>query len=139
MESLLRAHRATWLSERVLPLDLKQVGIVSALSLLGTFANPYRFHLLPAAFKILYSPVAFEHFTEMSSMTFRRPQDFVLMLLVMMAFLALGRLRSLALFELLTLLAGTLVAFRIERDAWLVVFPAIGILVRRAPSRARRD
>lgn len=128
VESLLRTRHATWLSERVLPLDLKQVGIVGLLSLLGTFANPYTFHLLPASFRILYSPVAFEHFTEMSSMTFRRPQDFVLMLLVMMAFLALGRLRSLALFELLTLLAGTLVAFRIDRDAWLVVLAAIGIL-----------
>jgi hypothetical protein len=128
VERILRAQHPTWLSERVLPLDLEQVSIVSLLSLLVTFANPYTFHLLPAAFKILYSPVGFEHFTEMSSMSFRRPQEFALMLLVMMAFLALGRRRSLAAFELITLLAGTLFAFRIERDGWLAVLPAVAIL-----------
>jgi len=128
LEKALRDQGATWLSSRIFPLDLKQVGIVSLLSLLATFANPYTVHLLPAAFKVLYSPVAFEHFTEMSSMSFRHPQEFVLMLLVMAAFLALGSLRSLALFETAALLGGTLVAFRIERDAWLVVLPAIGVL-----------
>ncbi len=128
VETALRDQGATWLSARILPLDLKQVGIVSLLSLLATFVNPYTVHLLPAAFKVLYSPVSFEHFTEMSSMSFKHPQEFVLMLLVMMAFLALGRLRSLALFETIALLGGTLVAFRIERDAWMVVLPSMGVL-----------
>jgi hypothetical protein len=128
LEKVLRKLRVSRLSERILPLDLRQAGIVSVLSLLGTFVNPYTVHLLPAAFKVLYSPVAFDHFTEMSAMSFRRPQEFVLMLLVMTAFLALGRRRSLELFELMTLVAGTLVAFRIERDGWLVVLPAIAVL-----------
>ncbi|MGP8093894.1 MAG: hypothetical protein ACLP72_11290 [Candidatus Sulfotelmatobacter sp.] len=128
LEKMLRALRVNWLSERVRPLDLKQVGIASVLSVLGTLANPYTVHLLPAAFKVLYSPVGFEHFTQMSAMSFRRPQEFALMLLVMAAFLALGRRRSLDLFELMTLVAGTLVAFRIERDGWLAVLPAIAVL-----------
>ena len=54
-------------------------------------------------------------------MSFRRPQEFAIMLLLMTAFLVLGRQRSLALFELLILVAGTLVAFRIQRDGWLAV------------------
>ncbi len=128
LEKALRNQGAVWLNERIRPLDLKQVGIVGFLSLLATFANPYTVHLLPSAFRILYSPVGFEHFTELSSMSFRRPQEFMLMLLVMMAFLALGRLRSVAPFEILTLVAAMLVAFRIERDGWLVVLPAIGII-----------
>jgi hypothetical protein len=64
----------------------------------------------------------------MASMSFRRPQDYVLMLLVMMAFLAIGRKRSLEVFELLVLLGGTALAFRIQRDAWTVVLPAIAVL-----------
>jgi hypothetical protein len=128
LEEIFRAHRVTWFSERVLPLDLKQVGIATFLSLLGTFVNPYTVHPLPAAFKVLYSPVGLEHFTEMSAMSFRRPPQFVLMLLVMMAFLALGRLRSLMLFELTALIAATVVAFRIERDGWLAVLTAIAVI-----------
>ncbi len=128
LEKALRERGASWLSERMRPLDLKQVGIVSLLSLLATLANPYTVHLLPAAFRALYSPVMFEHFPELSSMSFRRQQEFMLMLLVMMAFLALGRLRSIASFEMMTLVAAMLVAFRIERDGWLVVLPAIGII-----------
>lgn len=128
IEGSLRARGVRWLSDQVRPLDPQPVAIVSFLSLLATFANPYMVHLLPSAFKNLYSTVGFEHFTEMSSMTFRRPQEYALMLLVMMAYLALGRRRSLALFELMALLAGTLVAFRVARDGWMVVLPAVAVL-----------
>jgi hypothetical protein len=64
----------------------------------------------------------------MRSMSFRRPQEFLLMLLVMAAFFALGRRRSLEVFELLALIAGTVIAFRIQRDAWLAVLPAVAVL-----------
>ena len=128
VEGALRNSRVGWIDERIIRLDLKQVATVALLSLLATLVNPYGFRLVPAALKALYSPVGFEHFAEMSAMHFRRPQEFVLMLLVMLAFLALGRKRSLDLFALLALLAGTLLAFRIARDGWLVVLPAIAVL-----------
>lgn len=117
-----------WIDARVLPVSLRPATVIGALSWLATFLTPYTFHLLPRGFSVLYSPAAFEHFSEMSSMSFRRPQEFVLMLLVMAGFLALGRRRSLALFESLILIAGTLVAFRIQRDAWLAVLPAVAVL-----------
>lgn len=125
-----RSFPKNLLSDRILPLDLKQVGIAGCLSFLAAFATPYPLRLLPAAFKVLYSPMGFEHFSEMSSMTFRTPRDYLLMLLVMLAFLAMGRRRSLELFELMTLIAGTLLAFRVDRDGWLAVLPAISVLAR---------
>jgi hypothetical protein len=130
VEHWLRTLGVTCLSRRTVPLPLSQVSAIAALSFLATFATPYGFRLLPAVFKTLYSEVAFEHFAEMASMSFRRPQEYILMLLVMMAFLALGRRRSLEVFELCMLLAGTAVAFRIQRDAWLVVLPSIAVLSR---------
>jgi len=84
--------------------------------------------LLPDFLKSQYSEVGFVHFSELASMGFRRPQDYVVMLLVMFAFLALGRRRSLELFELLVLLGGTAIAFRIQRDVWLAVLPAIAVI-----------
>ena len=128
---------AGWISSRIMPLPPVQIGAVTLLSAIATLATPYGFQLLPGAVQAIYSDVAFEHFAEMSSMGFRRPQEFLLMLLVMMAFLALGRLRSLELFELLMLLGGTAVAFRIQRDGWMVVLPAIAVLA--AGFLAERD
>jgi len=130
VEHWLRGLGGSWLSARILPLPLVRVSAITGLSLAATFATPYGFRLIPAFFKASYSGVAFEHFSEMSSMSFRRPQDYVVMLVVMMAFLALGRRRSLEMFELLILLGGTALAFRIQRDVWLVVLPAIATLSR---------
>lgn len=142
VEDGLRMMGVAWMSPRVVFVPLAHTASVVALSTLATLATPYTFRLLPGAIQALYSDVAFEHFAELGSMSFRRPQEFVLMLLVMMAFLALGRLRSLELFELLMMLAGTAVAFRIQRDGWVVVLPAIavvagGFLVDRDQNHAR--
>lgn len=127
IERLLRDFGFCWIDDRIAQVRIQTTGIAAGLSFLATLFTPYTFHLLPRAFSVLYSAVGFEHFSEMTSMSFRRPQEYMLMLLMMAAFLALGRRRSLALFEVLTLIAGMLVAFRIQRDAWLVV-PAIAVL-----------
>jgi len=125
-----RTMEVPWLSSRVLPPPLPQVIAIAALSLIATFMTPYGYRLFAAFFRTCYSDIGFEHFAEMSAMSFRRPQDYVLMLLAMMAFLALGRQRSLELFELLVLFGGTVVAFRIQRDGWIVVLAAVAVLSR---------
>ncbi len=128
IEQALRMRHPVWISPGIVPVNPARVGAVTVLSLLATFVTPYGFHLLPEGFKALYSDVGFEHFSEMSAIAFRTPQEYVLMLMVMIAFLTLGRRRSLALFELMILLAGTALAFRIERDSWIAVLAAIAII-----------
>lgn len=61
-------------------------------------------------------------------MAFRRPQHFVLLLLVMAAFLALGRRRSRDLFKFGVLGVFAMLAFRVQRDVWCVVLPAIAVI-----------
>ena len=130
IEDWLRTLGVAWLSSRISALPLRQVSAIAALSFLAIFATPSGYRLLGAFFRTYYGAVGFEHFAEMSAMGFRRPQDYVLMLLVMTAFLALGRRRSVELFELLVLLGGTVVAFRIQRDGWIVVLTAVAVLSR---------
>jgi len=75
----------------------------------------------------------------MYPMGFRRPRDFVLSLLVMTAFLALGRKRSWDLVKLSTMVAATLIAFRFARDGWCAVLLAVAIIgdeLAAGPSRA---
>lgn len=130
IEHWLRTMGVGWLSQRIQPLPLMPVSAIAALSLLATGMTPYGYRLLGAFPKVCYSEVGFQHFTEMSATTFRRPPDYLVMLLVMMAFLALGRRRSLELFELLMLLGATALAFRVQRDGWMVVLAAVAVLSR---------
>ncbi len=139
IEPLLKSSGTGWLVDPSVPLPLAKVGTIAGISFLVTFANPYSVHLIPSAFQSLYSDVAFSHFAEMRSISFRHPQEFTLMLLVMAAFLALGRLRRLRIFELAMLIAGTAVAFRIQRDGWLAVLPAIAILAEGFHYRGDRE
>ncbi|MGH9641429.1 MAG: hypothetical protein ACRD3Q_03300, partial [Terriglobales bacterium] len=67
-------------------------------------------------------------FAGMQPFSFRRPQDFLLLLLVMAAFFVLGRQRSRDLFKLGMLGTFIMLAFRIQRDAWCVVLPAIAVI-----------
>lgn len=130
IERWLRTLSVSWLSKAILPLPLKLVSAIAALSVLATCVTPYGYRPLANFLQALYSDVAFQHFAGLSAMSFRRPQDYALMLMVMMAFLALGRRRSLELFELLVLLGGTAIAFRVQQDGWMVVLAAVGVLSR---------
>ena len=128
IESWLRRSAGNWLDREIRPLARQPIHVVSACSVFASMVNPYTFHLFPAAYRALYSDAAFGHFAEMRAMSFRQSQDYGLMLVVMAAFLALGRRRSLRVFEVMALMAGTLVGFRIQREVWMAVLPAIAIL-----------
>ncbi len=108
--------------------SLTKVLAISGLSALATLFTPYPFQLFSSAFQSAYGRVIFEDFQEMQAMDFRRPQHFVLMLLVMMAFVALGRQRSRDLFKLSAIILFVALAFRVQRDVWCVVFVAIAII-----------
>jgi len=108
--------------------SLAKVSAIAGLSIVATLLTPYSFQLFPSAFQTVYSKVLFEDFQEMQALGFRRPEHFVLLLLVMAAFLALGRQRSRDLFKLGVMGIFVMLAFRVQRDVWCVVFPAIAVI-----------
>jgi hypothetical protein len=139
IEHWLRKLRVSWLSPSKLLLNSKQVAGIAALCLLATCVTPYGYRPWGTLRDALYSDVAIHHFAEMSAMGFRRPEDYILMLLVMMAFVTLGRRRSVGLFQLFVLLAGTGIAFRIQRDGWIVVLAAVGVPLMSSFFERQRD
>jgi hypothetical protein len=143
IESWPRRSAVNWLDREIRPLARPPVLLVSACSLLAAIVNPYTFHLFPAAYRTLYSAAGFSYFAEMRAMSFRQPQDYALMLLIMAAFLALGRRRSLRVFELLALTGATLLGFRVQREAWMAALIAVAILAdaiaRTATDREQRE
>jgi hypothetical protein len=130
LEQVLKTSSGGWLDEQTRLVPLSSCALLFGGSLLAVLVNPYTYRVFGEAYRLLYSAMGFQYFAELRAMSFRSPQDYVLMLLVMAAFLALGRRRSVNIFELLTLIGGTLVAFRIQREAWMAVLPAIAVLSR---------
>lgn len=128
LENFLRRFPAIPISDRIPSLPLDKVGLVAGLSVISTLLTPNSVRAVPAAFRALYSEVLLQYFAEMQSLLFRTLRDFALMLLVMASFLALGRRRSLAAFELMALIVCTALGFRFQRDAGFVVLTAVAVL-----------
>ncbi|HTR27526.1 MAG TPA: hypothetical protein VMI10_26385 [Terriglobales bacterium] len=128
IESLLRRFPAIPLRGRIRPLPLERVGLIAGLSMLCCSFTLYPLSAVLPAFKALYSNVVLRYFAEMRSLAFRTPRDFVLMLLMMAAFLALGRRRWVDAFEVLVLVACTALGFRFQRDAGFAALVAVAVL-----------
>jgi hypothetical protein len=126
-------HRSGFGSYTLPALPFSKSLAIAGITCVATLVTPYSFRLFPEIIKTVYSKVQFEAFAEMSSMEFRRPQNFVLLLLVMAAFFALGRQRSRDLFKIAVMNIFVILAFRIQRDAWCVVLPAIAVLADALP------
>ena len=135
-ENAARRSQLAFLKNQYPPASSAQLGAVLGGSALCVLLSPYSFHVFSDFGETLYSSVGFRYFAEMHSMAFRSPQEYLLMLLIMTAFLALGRRRSLEIFEISFLIAATLLAFRIQRDAWIAALAAVTIISRGFKSEA---
>jgi hypothetical protein len=121
-------HSSSTDSFSVPSLPLGKVFTIAGMSLGATLVTPYSFHLYTSALQTTYSRVLFDNFPDMQALGFRQPQDFVLLLLAMAAFLALGKQRTRDVFKASVLVIFLMMAFRIQRDAWCLALPAIAII-----------
>ena len=107
---------------------LRTVGIATAASFAATLCNPYGYHLWEAALRSVSLFAADPYIAEMHALRFRQPQDYVLLLLIMTAFFAIGRRHARNLYSTLLLTFCSIVSFHIQRDAWLVTIGAVAVL-----------
>ena len=121
IEQYRRSQTAAWI-------QLRPLVLTSLFSLLATLINPYGFHLIPQFLPSAYSAAAFKYFGEMLPLSFRQPQDYVLLLLVMGAFFSIGRNHSRSVFNIALLALAACVAFRIQRETWFVALASVAII-----------
>jgi hypothetical protein len=105
----------------------RKAGIVATLCGIATLVTPYTYHLYGGFFASVTS-AANRYFPDFNALGFRRPQDYVLMLLTMAAFLALGLRRSRDLFQIALMIGCTMLSFHAQRDAWFAVLAAIAVI-----------
>ena len=97
------------------------------LAVIATFVTPN----LHRPYQVFFGGVtssANRYLPGFPAMTFKQPQDYLLLLLTMAAFLSLGVRRSRDTFQILLLIACTLLSFHSQRDTWMVALAAIAII-----------
>ncbi len=128
IEQLCRQSGIGWFDIPAPAIRPSKLGAVAAISFCATFLSPYTWRLHAMVWQSATSSAADRYFRELHAMRFRQPQDYVLMLLAMTAFFALGRRRSRNLFLIASLIVAAVISFRFVRDNWLVVVVAVAII-----------
>jgi hypothetical protein len=121
--------------ERGAGVPLGRMALITAACLLATFISPYGWELHSLLWRTATHTTADRFFRELHSLRFRQTQDYLLMLLTMAAFFALGRRRSHDLFLITLLMVTAVISFRTMRDNWLVVVVAVAIVGNAARSQ----
>ncbi len=140
-EALIR-RRATKpaTSVRVLPL----LGTLVA-SVLAVCVNPYGWHLYQEAYALAAQPGVMNHVTELQAIPFRALPDFGVLLLALGAAASFGWERRVSLFEGFMFALACWLAFRSQRDVWVLAVVASAVLAsclgrmqaEAVPARAR--
>jgi len=121
------ARGLRWLDQPKRQIPLKPVSLTLCVSLIVSLANPYSWHPYVSFFQNEFSPVN-HHLPGYNAMSFRQPQDYLLMLLGMSAFLALGLRRSRNLFQIAVLVGTATLAFCARRENGLLALASVAII-----------
>lgn len=100
------------------------LSLVTCSCVLATLVNPYGWKIYEIAYRQMALPGALDYLTELSALSFRREDDWCVLLLVIAAACVLARARRVALFETALLAFAIFVSFRSQRDIWVGVVAA---------------
>ena len=121
------AEAARWWSAAETRVRPAWLGGALAASLLATLVNPYGWRIYGAAYELATQGGALNKVTELQALPFRGLPDFLILLLALASAAALAWRRRFALFETVLLGFAAVVAFRSQRDVW--VMAAVGAVI----------
>jgi len=137
VEGVGRRRRWQWLDVPETGMRVPLAFAVGGLSFLTTLLTPYTFNSYIAFFSAETSSLN-RHLPGYAAMSFRQPQDYVLMLLLMAALFSMGRQRSRDVF-LLALLGGCAVlSFHALRVNWLLTIASAAVIGEMNPGEREK-
>lgn len=134
-EQLGRAGNWRWLQKPDAVIPLGSIGIVGIACILASLLNPAGYYAYSDFFAFQTSAVN-GYLPGYAAMTFHQPQDYVLMLFAMTAFLFFGIRRSRDLFQFGLLIGCSALAFHSQRDNWLLALAAVACIGHTIPQRS---
>ena len=143
LEHWSNARSLRWIDQPDKQVSLKTACVALVISSVACVANPYAWHPFACFFQSEFSSVN-GNLPGYTAMGFRQPQEYVLMLLGMAAFLALGLLRSRDLFRIGVLIGSSALAFYARRENWMLALASVAVIGRailqsRANGNAKRN
>src|SRR5271165_4863540 len=134
-EEICRRCGVGWFAGQTPAIPLGKLAALTATSLPATLLNPYTYDVYGAALKNFGRSALLAYLPELSAIGFRRPQDFALLLLAMLAFFSLGRRRSRDLFQFALMIVSAVLSFPAQRDSWLGAVAAVAVVGDALPNR----
>lgn len=116
-----------WMQKPDADISIRAAGLTGGVCAGATLLNPYGYHAYGVFFANQTNGVN-SYLPGYTSMTFHQPQDYVLLLLTMTAFLWLGLRRARDLFQMAVLTGCAMLAFHAQRDNWLVTLAAVALI-----------
>ena len=120
-----------WTSRSAPPMRAVLLPGALVLSVLATCVNPYGWHLYQAAYELAAQPGVMNHVSELQAIPFRGLPDFGVLLFALGAAISFGWERRVPLFEGAIFAFACWLAFRSQRDVWILVVVASAILASR--------
>lgn len=119
---------ASWgISNASTRMQPKWMGLALAGSLLATLLNPFGWRIYQAAYELATQAGALNKISELQAIPFRNATDFVVLLLALGSAAALAWQRRFLLFEMALLVFAVVLAFRSQRDVW--VMAVVGVMI----------
>lgn len=109
-------------------LALGRVAMIAVASCIASLLSPYSYHSYSVAWQNCFGTTVLALTPEMKAMNFRAPEHYLLMLLAMFAFLALGRQHAKDPFKVMLLAVSASAGFSFQREAWMIVVASVAIL-----------
>lgn len=110
--------RAKLPDENCLP--IKHASIALLTGFFATFVNPYGPRIYSTVFQYMHQPKSYALITELKAMSFREPQHFVALFLVLGGAMAVGWRRDTSLLWPILLSLAAILAFRSAKEAWFL-------------------
>jgi hypothetical protein len=130
---------AIWLVTNAAPGDTSRLSFgIAGACVVATLVSPYFYHPYQVFFAKAFG-AANPYLPDYKAPGFRQPQDYVLALLAMGAFLALGLRRSRDLFLVAVLAGAVALSFHSQRDVWVTVLIAVAVIGEMISGDPARD
>jgi hypothetical protein len=139
VEEICRRFRVSWFAEQTAAIPLGRLAALVAASLFATLLTPYTYEVYAVALKNFGQSALLVYLPELGAVGFRRPQDYALLLLTMLAFLSLGRRRSRDLFQYGLMIASAVLSFPAQQNSWMVAVASVAVIGDAFPNQRSEE
>ena len=110
------------------PLVTSRLAMITAASCIASLLSPTSYHSYAVAWQNWFGETELALTPEMKSLNFRAPEHYLLMLLAMFAFFALGRQQAKDPFKVMLLAVSAVIGFAFQQEAWVLAVVSVAII-----------